>query len=93
MATTGADAGPLEVERGLGDHPPVALAADEIGVGDDGVVEEDLVEDVVAGHLPQRPDLDARLVQLEREPRDALVLRHVEVGAGEEHPVVALHRL
>ena len=56
------------------------------------VVEEDLVEDRVAGHLPQRPDRHARLVELEREPRDALVLRHREVGAGEQHPVVALAR-
>ena len=85
----GADAGALEVQGGLRDHPAVALAADEVGVVDDRLVEEDLVEDVVAGHLPQRPDGDAGLVELEGEPRDALVLGHVEARAGEQHPVVA----
>ena len=72
VRAAGADAGALEVQRGLGDRPAVARAADEVGVVDDGVVEEHLVEDGVAGHLPQRPDGDAGLVELEREPRDAL---------------------
>src|SRR5436309_3487262 len=31
------------------------------------------------------PDVDARLVHLEREPRDALVLRNAGVGACEQH--------
>src|SRR3546814_4193283 len=39
----GADARALEVQRRLGDHPAVALAADEVCVGHDRVVEEHLV--------------------------------------------------
>ena len=38
----------LEHERGLRDRPPVVLAADEVGVVDDRVVEEHLVEHRVA---------------------------------------------
>ena len=56
----------------------------------DGAVEEDLVEHGVARHLAQRTDGDSRLVQAEGEPRDPLVLRDVEVGAGQEHPVVGV---
>ena len=92
VPAAGADAGALEVERRLGDRPAVALAADEVGGVAHRVVEEHLVEDGVAGHLAQRPDGDAGLVEREREPRDAGVLGHREVGAGEEHPVVGLHR-
>ena len=82
--------GSLEEERRLRDRPPATRTADEVGVVAHRVVEEDLVEHRVAGHLAQRPDRDARLVEVEREPRDAGVLRHREVGAGEQHPVVAL---
>ena len=38
-------------------------------VGDAGVGEEDLVEHGVAGHLPQRPDLDAGLVHVDARSR------------------------
>ena len=48
-------------------------------------VEEHLVEHGVAGHLAQRPHLDAGLVHVDREPGDALVLRRVGIGAGEQH--------
>ena len=67
---------PLEEQRRLRDLPAVALAADQVGVVADGVVEEHLVEHGLAGHLPQRADGDARLVEREGEPRDAGVLRH-----------------
>jgi hypothetical protein len=89
VATARADAGAFEVQRRLGDRPSVAFTADEVGGIDDRVVEEDLVEHGIAGHLAQRADGHAGLVEREGEPRDALVLRHGEVGAGEEHPVVA----
>ena len=48
MIPPGADARALEHERGLRDRPPVVLAADEVGVVDDRVVEEHLVEHRVA---------------------------------------------
>ena len=92
VRAAGADAGTLEEEGGLGDGPAVALPSDEVGGVADRVVEEDLVEHGVAGHLPQGPDGDAGLVEGEREPGDAGVLRDREVGAGEEHAVVGLHR-
>ena len=76
-----ADAGALEVERRLRDRPAVALAADQVGGVAHGVVEEHLVEHRLAGHLAQRTDRDAGLVEREREPGDAVVLRHREVGA------------
>ena len=44
----------------------------------------------VAGHLPQRPHLDPGLVHVDREPGDALVLRDVGIGAGDEHAEVGV---
>jgi hypothetical protein len=82
---TGAEAGALVHERGVGHGPAVVAAADGGGVGHPGVGEEDLVEHGVAGHLAQRADLDARLVHVDGEPGDALVLGHLGVGAGDEH--------
>ena len=38
-------------------------------VGDAGLVEEHLVEHRVAGHLPQRADLDAGLVHVDARTR------------------------
>ena len=82
--------GPLEEERRLRDRPAVALAADQVGVVADRAVEEDLVEHRLARHLAQRADRHAGLVEREREPRDAGMLRHVGVGAREQHAVVRL---
>ena len=64
----------LEQQRRVRDGPAVVHAADQVGVVDDGVVEEHLVEQRAPGHLPQRADGHARLVEAEREPRDARVL-------------------
>ena len=50
-------------------------------------VEEHLVEVDLAAHVAQRPDIHTRLVQLEQEVRDPGALRHVGIGAGEEHRV------
>ena len=57
-------------------------------VGDAGVGEEHLVEHRPAGHLLQRADVDAGLVHVDGEVADALVLRHVRVGAGDQHAQV-----
>ena len=69
---------------------PVADGADDVGGGHAGVGEEHLVERRVAVHLAQRPDLDAGLVHRQHEVRDALVLGHVPVGAGQQHAVVGV---
>ncbi len=91
VRTSRTDAGPLEIERRLGDGPAVALAADEVGGVADGIVEEDLVEHGLARHLAQRTDGHARLIERECEPRDTGMLGHREVRPGEQHPVVGLH--
>ena len=62
-------------ERGQRTAPAAADLADDVGGGHAGVGQEDLVERRVAVHLPQRADLDARLVHREGEVRDAPVLR------------------
>ena len=90
MRAAGPDARALEVERGLGHGPAVARAADEVGVVTHGLVQEHLVEDGITGHLPQRADGDARLVEGKGEPRDARVLGHIDIGASEQHAVVGL---
>jgi hypothetical protein len=65
------------------DVPPVADGAEPVGVGNAGVGEVHLVELGLAGQLPQRPRLDAGAVHVDDEVREALVLGHVGVGAGE----------
>ena len=83
-AATDADA--LVAERGPGDGPPVVHRPDDVVVGDEDVVEEDLVElRTTCRHL-QRPDLDARGVHVDDHRRDALVLGHVRVGADRRQP-------
>ena len=51
-------------------------------------VEEHLVEVDLAGDVAQRPHLDAGLVQVDEEVGDALALRDVGVGAGQQHAEV-----
>ena len=62
---------------------PWCSAADEVVVGHEHLVEEDLVELGVAGDLHERADLDARRLHVDDEVRDAPVLRRVGIGAGE----------
>jgi hypothetical protein len=69
-------------------RPAVVDAADGGRVLDPGVGEEHLVEQGPAGHLLQRPHLDARLVHVDGEVGDALVLGRVRVGAGQQHAEV-----
>ncbi|MEZ5206348.1 MAG: hypothetical protein R2690_05070 [Acidimicrobiales bacterium] len=68
-------------QRRRRDAPPVVDGADALVVRHDGVVEEHLVEVELVGDLAQRPDVDARLVHVDGERRDALVLRRAGVGA------------
>ena len=58
---------------------PTTWSAARAGAG-----EEHLVELAVAGDLHDRADLDAGLVHRHEQVRDALVLRRVPVGAGED---------
>ena len=72
---------PLVRERRVRHRPAVVQRADELIVGHVHLVEEHLVEFRVAGELHERPHLDARRLHVDDEVRDALVLRHVGIGA------------
>ena len=76
---------PLARERGARDPPAVADLADPVDVGHARPVEEHLVEVDLAAEVPERSHLDPGLVEVQQEVRDALALRGVGVGSGEEH--------
>src|SRR5262249_15715116 len=86
--TTRTETGALGHQRGVRRGPPVVEAADDRVVTNARAVDEDLVEQCAAGHLAQRPDLDAPLLHVELEVRDALVLRQLGRGAREQHALV-----
>jgi len=77
-------------QRGHGDAPAGARGADQVRCRHAGVGQEHLVERGMEVHLPQRAGLDAGLVHREHEVADAAVLRHVPIGARQEHPVVGV---
>src|SRR4051794_351898 len=79
-------------QRGDGDHPAVALAADDVLVRDPSLLDEELVELRLAGYLAQRPDLHRLLLHIHDEVGEALVLGGVEVGARDEHAPLRLVR-
>ena len=74
----------LEAERRQRDPPPLAHAAQPHRVGDAHVGEEHLVERSAAAHLLDRAHLDPGQVHRDDEGRHALVLGHVDVGAGDQ---------
>ena len=78
----------LRRQRRVGDPPAVPDRPDPLPVGDPSRIEEHLVEVHLAGEVPQRADVDADLVQVDQEVGDAAPLRHVGVGAGQQHRVV-----
>ena len=75
---------PLEAQRHVRDPPAVVLVADQVGDRHPDLVEEDLAEVALAVERPHRAHLDALAVHVEDEPRDALVLRRVGIGAHEQ---------
>ena len=72
-------------ERGERSAPALAGLTDHHVDRDTRIGEEHLVERCVTVHLAQRTHLDTGLVHRQREVADALVLRHVPIGASEEH--------
>ena len=68
-------------ERAHRDPPAVVQLADEVRLRHDDVGEEHLGELGSARDVAQRPDLDAGRVEVDDQHRDALVLRHVGIGA------------
>ncbi len=83
-----ADRHALVHQRGERDPPPVAEAADAVGVGHAHTGQVHLVELGLAGDLTQRPDVDAGRVHVEREVGEPAVLRCFGIGARDEHPAV-----
>ena len=54
-----------------------------------GIGYENLIERGVTVHLLQRDDLNTWLLHIEDEVREALVLRHIHVGSGEQQSVLS----
>ena len=79
VAATDADA--FVAERGARDRPPVVDGTDDVVVGHEHVGEEHFVEVGAAGDLAQRPHLDTLRVHVDHHRGDAVVLRHVGIGA------------
>ena len=79
----------LEREGHVGDPPAVVLRADAAPDRHPHLVEEQLAELRRAEHGLEGPHLDAGQVHRQHQPADALVLRHVRVGAHEELADVA----
>ena len=83
---------PLVPEQGHGDGPTRVDVADDVrGIGA-RVGEEDLVELLRSVEHRDRPDLDAGLVERAQEERQALVLRSIGIGAGEQEDPARLTR-
>src|SRR6266571_4498161 len=76
---------PLVHERGEPDLPAVVEPAEDLRLVHAHVVEEDLVELVVAGDLLERLHRHPGRVHVEEEVRDALVLGRVGVRPREQH--------
>ena len=81
---------PLERQRRVGDLPAVVHAADDVVLRAAGVVEEDLAELGGAVGLRDAAHLDAGLAHRHEQVGDALVLRRVGIGAGEQEAVVGV---
>ena len=62
-------------QRRIGDHPTLVEPTDQVGMGDAGAIEEDLVEHGMAGHFPQRPHIDTGLAYGTQEVTNPLVFR------------------
>ena len=86
--TATADRGPLKRQRRVGHRPPVVQPTDHHVAVHARLGDEHLVEHRPAGHLAQRTNLHTRLVHVEREERDPLMLGQIEVGTGKQHPAI-----
>jgi hypothetical protein len=75
----------LEHQRGQPDGPAVVDLAQNLALVHAHVVEEDLVELGVSGDLLERLHRHAGRVHVEQEVGDALVLRRIGIGAGQQH--------
>ena len=90
VAEAGVAGVPFERQGRHGDAPAIALSTDPVRVVHTGVVEEDLVEGRIPGHLTQRPHLDTGLGHVDQEVGDASVFGGVGIGAGDQDPVLRI---
>ena len=74
----------LARERGVRDLPSRADVAHATGIGNQGPVEEHLVEVDLTPHVAQRAHLHPLLVQIDEEVGEPLPLRDVVVGPGQK---------
>ena len=72
--------------------PSVADASDQVLLRNLRVGEEHLVKRGVAVHLFERLNVDARLLDVNHEIRETLVLGRVPIGASEQHAMVGMMR-
>src|SRR4029453_18308628 len=86
--TSAPEPGALVRQRRGGAGPAAVQLADHRRLAHARVREEPLAEQRPPRHLAQRAHLDAGLVHLDREVRDALVLRRVGIGTGDQHAEV-----
>src|SRR6266511_4642858 len=84
-AAAAAEAGALVRKRRVGGSPATVQLADHLRLMCARVREEHLAEQRAARHLAERPYLDARLLHVDGEVRDAFVLGCVGIGTGEQH--------
>src|SRR5207253_337876 len=82
----------LEHQRSQRDVPAIAGAADDIVVGDECAIEEDLVELRVTRDLAQRTHRHAGLAHVQDEVREIAVARLI-AGPGEQHAPVGAVRI
>ncbi len=88
----GADGIALVHQCGQRDVPALADTAEPLLVGNAHVGEIHLVELRRAARLLDRADFDARALHVEKEHGEALVLRHVRIGAQDQKAVIRIVR-
>ena len=77
----GTDRDPLIAQVGARCRPTAIDRANDIVIGHEHLVEENLIEVCFTGDLLQRSHLDTGGVHLDHHHRDALMLRGVEIGS------------
>ena len=92
VAGAAADGVALVHQRDDRDPPALAHRADALAVLHPQVGEVDLVEARGARHLVDRAHVDGRIVHVDPEHREAPVLRHVGIGAGDHDAEVRIVR-
>src|ERR1700723_3273035 len=81
------------LERSTRDNPTFAALADNPAGGGLRIVKEEFVKARGAGHLAYRPARDARLIEIDQQIRNALVLGRLGFGAHQREHVRSIAAL